>query len=537
MSAVIYEPLEEYDCKYRSLHLENIQAFFDDLVARSGVDAEKNRETVRLYIQYKENSSKIRRKLNWFRFLRVIMIITILLIPVVIWKVTPIIRNLRGEFQHAEQKASELLAEATEQMRPLNSLFTADDAVNLIEKTIPMLSFEPLFLAEHEENMRINYDFDVMNQINQSTIDVLAGHYNENPFLFENRFVQTMGTAVYRGYKTIHWTETYVDSQGRRRSRTRSQTLQATVTKPKPYYNTQVLLHYCTQGGPDLTFTRDATHLDQKSEKEIKRYVKRGEKKLKKKTDKAIQKSGNFMTMSNSEFEVLFDAIDRNNEVQFRTLFTPLAQTNMVSLILSKLGFGDDFNFIKAKRTNTIITNHSQGRTLNLRPDHYISYSFDEIKNNFVQKNEFFFKAVYFDFAPLWAIPMYQERPVHSLKPIPDYTRLYSYKECESLANCVDHQYVVHPGSKTPAIIKTSLVRCDQKREETCITAYSFDITPRIDFVAVYGGDGRFHQVPVEWDEYIPLEAQHYFYISDEEAARNQNVIARQNGLCIYNIN
>ena len=131
--------------------------------------------------------------------------------------------------------------------------------------------------------------------------------------------------------------------------------------------------------------------------------------------------------MSNTDFEVLFDALDRTNEVQFRTLFTHLAQTNMVALILSKLGYGDDFNFIKQKRMNKIISTHSQGRPINISARSYPSYSFDIIKDNFITKNTDFFKAVYFDFAPLWAIPIYQERPMHSLQPIPEYSQKYSY--------------------------------------------------------------------------------------------------------------
>ena len=151
-----------------------------------------------------------------------------------------------------------------------------------------------------------------------------------------------------------------------------------------------------------------------KSEKEIDRYVKKGEKKLKRKTDQAIKQNKDFMSMSNSDFEVLFDALDRTNEVQFRTLFTPLAQTNMVDIIRSRSGYGDDFNFIKQNRTNRILSQHSQGRAINLLPSVYFSYSFDIIKENFISRNADYFKAVYFDFAPLWAIPIYQERPVHS---------------------------------------------------------------------------------------------------------------------------
>lgn len=40
--------------------------------------------------------------------------------------------------------------------------------------------------------------------------------------------------------------------------------------------------------------------------------------------------------LANDEFEVLFRALNRNNEVQFRLLFTPLAQQNMIDLLLDK---------------------------------------------------------------------------------------------------------------------------------------------------------------------------------------------------------
>lgn len=535
MNSVIYNPLEEFDSKYREKHSENTNKFFDELVKQSGIDIELNRETVRQYNEYKENLVKLKRKLNWWLFLRVLMCITILLIPLVIMKTNPKIKDLRTEIEEADKRAEELLAEAGSQMLPLNKLFTDRDALNLIESTIPLITFDKCFSVKQEADMKINYDFCEYNEDEQSTLDVLAGNYNENPFLFENKVIHTMGTATYHGYKTIRWTETYRDVNGKLRTRTRSQTLHATVTKPKPYYHTQVVLNYCSQGGPELSFSRDASHLEQKSEKEIERIVKRGEKKLKKKTDKAIKQNRDFMSMSNSDFEVLFDALDRTNEVQFRTLFTPLAQTNMVALILSKLGYGDDFNFIKTNRTNRIISKHSQGRAINILAGSYISYSYDIVKENFISKNTEFFKAVYFDFAPLLAIPIYQERPVHSLKPIPNYDQLYSLKESEVLANAMDRRFVVHPSTKTQAILKSSFVSSKDNIDETCITAYSYDIAKRVDIVSMRGGDGYYHDVPVEWDEYLPLEEHTNFYISTNEIAENKSVIARRNGLCIFN--
>ena len=118
-----------------------------------------------------------------------------------------------------DKKADELLRQAYEQMAPLNDLFTDEDALNLIHDTIPMLSFDSCFSAEKEEDMKVNYDFDLSDE-EQSTIDVLAGDYNENPFLFENRVIHRMGEETYHGYETIHWTETYRDSSGKLCTRT-----------------------------------------------------------------------------------------------------------------------------------------------------------------------------------------------------------------------------------------------------------------------------------------------------------------------------
>ena len=534
MNSMIYNPQEEYDNKFRALHRDNTNKFFEAQVQRSGVSIDENRRTVEQYHALVASLQKLKKKLFWWKFLRVILCITLILIPLVILKITPKIRTLRSEIEQIGKKSEELLALAYSQMEPLNALFTDRDALQIMESTVPMLSFAPCFSVEQEQNMRVNYDFDDSSNTEQSTVDVLAGSYCENPFLFEQRVIHKMGIETYHGSKTIYWTETYRGSDGKTHTRTRSQTLYASVTKPKPFYHSQVLLNYCAQGGPDLSFTRDATNLDEKSEKEIDKYVKKGEKKLKKMTDKALKENKDFISMSNSDFEVLFDALDRTDEVQFRTLFTPLAQTNMVDLIRSKTGYGDDFHFIKQKRTNRIITEHSQGRAVNLRPSAYASYDFAIIKESFISQNIKFFKDVYFDFAPLWAIPIYQERPVHSLHPIPDYEQKYSYKECEALANRIEKQFVVHPQTKTQAILKTDFIKNQNGIEEIAVSAFSYDIIPRLDVIPVLGGDGRMHGVPVPWDDYIPLEAQNNFFIATQETLQGRDVLAQRNDLYIF---
>ena len=534
MDHIIFNPVESYHTQLQKLHAGNTDAFFQELVQRSGINIEENRQTVQQYEQCLTAFGTLKKKRNLLRFLRVLMCITVLLIPVVIFKLTPKIRALKEEMDTLDARAKELLELANRQMSPLNALFTDKDALRIIESVLPLIRFEPYLSAEQEQDMKLNYDFCDNSDNERSTLDVLSGRYNDNPFVFENRLIHTMGTEVYHGYKTISWTETYRDSNGKLQTRTRTETLHATVTKPKPFYNTQVVLHYGAQGAPELSFSRDATHLDRKSERALERYVSRGEKKLKRKADRALKKNEDFVSMSNTEFEVLFDALDRTDEVQFRSLFTPLAQTNMVELITSDVGYGDDFDFIKRRRMNHISSTHSQNRHLILTPDLYTSYSYDVIQANFTTQNTDFFKAVYFDLAPILAIPAYQERPVHSLMPVPDHTQMYSYKECEALANAVPASLVVHPNTKTSAIIKSAYLSSQGKTDQAQISAFSYDIEGRVDYVSMLGGDGRYHSVAVPWDEYLPLMAHNTFCFADIETAAGHEVVASRNGLCIF---
>ncbi len=535
MEELIFEPEQDFNTKYCPRHMALTERFLDDLTIRSGIDIEENRHTVKQYHLFQDNLKKLKRKLNWFRVLRVFLCITVIFIPLVFWKVTPIIQALREDVHNADKKVSELYAQALAQMEPLNRLFTDRDCLHLITSTIPMLTFEDCFHAKQEADMQINYDFSPVGNREQSTTDLLAGHFHGNPFLFENRVIHTMGTETYHGSKTIHWTETYRDSDGHLQTRSRSETLHASVTKPKPFYTAQIVLNYCAQGGPELCFSRDATHLEQKSDKQIERYVKSGEKRIKKLADKAIADNLDFTSMANSDFEVLFDALDRNNEVQFRTLFTPLAQINMVKLLLSKNGFGDDFHFIKRKRTNLIISGHSQSRPIQINAGCYRSFSYDITRDRFLSLNQEYFKQVYFDFAPLWAIPVYQEQPVQSLKPIPALSQHYALKENEALANSIDTSHLVHPSTKTQAILKSQLIRSDDTGDTTRITAYSYDIHKRVDVVSVHGGDGYFHDVEVPWDEYIPLEESNLFRISEQPQA-GQTPLGQRNKLYISKI-
>ncbi len=539
MDELMYEPLKYYESAAHEKHAKCSMEYFDELVAKSGMDVEENHKTVKAYRDELANIDKLSSRLSKFSGLRVFLIlasiagiiaaimgivqltdgnvwpagILMLLIGIAVaavciyfWfaKVNPIIKDANAVLEAQKQKAADLLAQAEAQMASLNSLFDDTDTYKVFEKTIPEFKFNTAFSPKHEDLLASQNDFVNVMDIESSVVNTLAGSFCGNPFLYYRYNQHEMGTQDYQGSLYIEWTETYRDSDGNLRTRDCSQTLYATVTKPKPYYYVCTNLAYGCQAAPDLNFTRTPTHCETLSEKELKKKIAKGEKELQKKARKATKEGGNFQEMANSEFEVLYGAEDRDNEVQFRLMFTPLAQRNTVSLLRNTVGYGDDFHVVKRRRCTTISSEHSQNWNMNTTAEHYKSYDLETARTNFLNFNHEFFRSVYFDFAPLMSVPAYLDSPVPSMED-PKYDRNYTDYEHEALANGIGQAAFSADGTITDTILKTSFISREDDVDIVQVDAYSYTGEERIDYVPVLGGDKRYHNVPVHWIEYIPL--------------------------------
>ena len=351
MDDLLLEPLKYYEKVGKEEHKQNTEDFFENLLKESGVDADQNRETVKAYNKEKALANdarsviRKRRTLRGFTILAMI-ICGILLIAgisnisegvdiglailflvlglagiiggifLLIKKINPAIRSANDILQEHLAKADALLAEAESQMAPLNALFDNTDTFKIIEKTIPDFKFDDRYSVEQEEYFITKHDFLDFNNGESSILDTLSGRFAGNPFLFCNKLVHEMGSQTYHGSLVITWTETYYDSKGNRCTRTRSQTLHASVVKPKPNFYEYQYLYYGNQAAPDLTFSRDPQHSEKLNEKELDRRVKKGEKELKKRAEKSIKTGGTFQEMANSQFDVLFGAVCKGNNNQ-----------------------------------------------------------------------------------------------------------------------------------------------------------------------------------------------------------------------------
>ena len=566
---LLLEPLKAYNMLYRQKFKDEAEAVFEELRERSGLDVEANRETIKklrkLEAELKtleKKKSKQRRNKGFaifgiiFSWVICPIIIVLCALPkpvipipaaipsaiaalavgiVLIIVIKKILNKRIGQINDEIAKkmalANEARAEAERQMAPLNALYDWNLAALVVTRVIPTLQMDRLFDRSKHGLLVDKYGLDGTSNPDISTLYVQSGSILGNPFLIQRAKVHRIIDMTYTGTLTISWTETHTDSKGNSYTVTRTQTLTASVTHEAPEYTYKTRLIYGNPAAPDLKFSRKPQKMTGKSEKEIYKFVRKQEKELAELAQKSISRGGNFTPLQNSEFEALFHAWNRNHEQQFRLLFTPLAQQNEVDLVTKEDGFGDDFIFEKTNMINEISSKHSQVIDYSGDPTDYIDYEYDEAKRKFVNYVCVFAKGFYFDMAPLLAIPLYQQ--TKSLEYIygKDCPENYSYYEHEVMANSFNSQTFAHEDTTTDVILKTTHLRKDGKADKLLVHASSYRGEPRITYVPKLGGDGRWHDVPVHWIEYIPVEKDTMMEVADTNASRfDFNNKIRNNG-------
>lgn len=538
MNDLLIEPLKYYNSVLKDNQNKNAEVFFDELVVKSNIDVEENRQTVKKYKAKQKEVENITKELNKYKTYRVLMIIALIcdigyavyyiynqynynqsqpnylvlsscvllliLFLVLIFKfLNPKIKNIDEIKRKLESEAQRIKDECYRQMEPLNALYDSDDTRLILLKTFPDISMDKYFNMKRFEYLKNKYGLGDNDDIDSSSLKILTGDILGNPYVIVKELSHVLSDYTYTGSLTIYW-ETYsYDDKGNRIVEHHSQTLHASVTKPKPYYSENMTLIYGNEAAEHLSFSRKAGHIEKRSDKEIERIVKRGAKAINKKAQ-AINSNVGFTPLGNDEFDVLFNATDRDNETEFRLLFTPLAQKNMLDL-LKNSPYGDDFSFKKRKKINYISSAHSHVWDTDTSNKRFYNFDIDDAKKNFILFQNEYFKHFYFELAPLLSIPLYQQHKPSEYIYKHDYVRNYTSYQTEVMANLIGENKFCHPLTKTRSIIKTTYNNKNGLTDNVSVKAYSYDTKNHTSYISVYGNDGHYHDVPVEWVEYIPL--------------------------------
>lgn len=537
----ILEPRKMYFGKIKQEVVDASTKYFDDLVKTANVNEDENDVLTKKYEKNIKNREQKQKKLNASKGIRTLFIILVIVglicfgvgmyfaivpqnLPIGLSLLIPgiavailfftliftysnkLIKHNQKLFNEAKKEEEQSFNEVKNNIAPLIARFDETIPTKIIRSSVPLIQIDDYFDIEKFEYMNEKYGFMDNEDQNSSTTFVMSGSIVGNPFLLLRNLNKTMYDKLYTGSIVISWSETVSDGKGGTRTVMRTQTLTASVRKPAPRYDYYTHLVYANDAAPKLSFSRKPSGVTPDDEKAIEKFVEKKAEEIRSYADKALKQGKKFTPFTNEKFEALFGGTDRDNEVEFRLLFTPLAQQNLIDLITHKEPFGDDFTIIKRKCLNYLSSNHSQQFDISGDPTNYIHYNVKESRKKFVEYISNYFKGLYFDLAPLISIPLYQQNKPFEYIYKKDYGRNYTSYDEEALVNHFDQSLFLHPASRTHAILKIVDAYRQGKTDQVTVRAHSYRTEPRVDYIPVLGGDGRTHAVPVHWDEYIPLE-------------------------------
>jgi len=541
----VYEPLARYRDEFCQKFATLVREKFKELTSKAGVDVEANRALVKVIkaLQAKADSADFKATcFGWLIALSIVGALVALGVAVFtndydpktscwcivgfiagavfcLWMIS-LYRNASKLADKLKEQISRKKFAAWQQMNPLNQLYTWDITVKLIEATVPRLEFDPYFAADRLASLYDQYGWSDSFNREKSMIYAQSGVINGNPFVFGHYLDMEWDGKKYEGTKEISWTEWEMDEKGRERLVRRHETLHAYVIKPIPVYSEHKFLVYGNDAAPKLSFSREPSGLTGTEDDLFSAIRKKWRLSRLKAFSRNLDDASNFTLMSNHEFETWFHAKDRDNEVEFRVLFTPVAQTQMLNLMKdTEVGYGDDFTFLKNKKINLLTSSHLDAATLDTNPLKFHNWDYDAAAEFFISFNERYFKDVYFSLAPLLSIPIYQQTRTHEdiwkgvVGNVPS-----SFWEHEAIANFYGAINFTHPSCVTRNILKTRVLSREDGVSTIEVTAYGYRGVERVHHESVYGSDGNWHDVPVPWTEYLPVQNKRTMYICEGDA-------------------
>ena len=539
-------PVKEYGGKYRALHQQHTEETFEELLRRAKIDAAANAALNKTIRKLQRNLEALGAALGKLRFFRGLLIFTaaagigsgvwvllqfvfpdffkemrlpvewgscgaaagVIALLLVFKLLNPRIRRSSDLFAKTQELCDSKISEAWRQMAPLNRLFRWDTIAGIVMKTLPIVTVDKFFSDGRMEQLCRQFSWNPGSRENESVLCCQSGALNGNPWVMAEVLRQEWETVTYTGSLQISWEErvTYTDSDGRRQTRweTRYETLTASVDEPAPVYQRRKFMVYGNEAAPDLHFSRSPNSLSDAGQGFFGRFRMRSA--IKALEAKSRDLDDPFVIMDNRPFDACFNATDRDNEQQFRLLFTPLAQQEMLTLLRDrKFGFGDDFTFLKDRMINILFSDHLDDTDLSGDPGRFRSYDLESLKENFFSYSENFFRSFYFTIAPLLCIPLYQQhrnfRDIYAGVLDSEGVSFYEY---ESLVNAMTQAEFAPEDAATQLILKTEGEKAGGTAEMVRVTAHAFACEERLTYISKRGGDGEWHDVPVYWKEYLP---------------------------------
>jgi hypothetical protein len=265
-----------------------------------------------------------------------------------------------------------------------------------------------------------------------SVYQCVSGRAFTHPFLLLKHKQCEKYTATYMMSQSFPYTTTRRDSQGRMTTVTMYETLTAYQYRDAYRYNYGSTALFLT--GDEATTLKFNNLPPLKHQHDVNKFYKQH------------MKQGMYPNV-NVDFDINFPCV-RDNDAQFRLLFTPLAQKEIVNLVKAH-----DYTYTVAKDhdLNMVTSRFGDDLSTAFNAEMLHQYDFQVLKQTFHDFVFNFFKNTYYALAPLLCIPLYQQ--FNYSKYINDADTGVSDVEVEALLNHVPTAMINHPESDTDNLI------------------------------------------------------------------------------------
>jgi hypothetical protein len=164
---------------------------------------------------------------------------------------------------------------------------------------------------------------------------------------------------------------------------------------------------------------------------------------------KEYKKDGMYPNV-NIDFDINFPCV-RSNDAEFRLLFTPLAQKEIINLVVAQR---HAYTVNKSKNINIALSHFANELSTAFDSSLLVQYDFEVLKQVFHDFTFNFFKNIYFALAPFLCIPLYQQFGYQ--KHLNDIKSGISNLEVETFINHIDPHLINHPESDTDNLIRVT---------------------------------------------------------------------------------
>ena len=478
---------------------------FSNLLVKNKIDIQKNKELSNKYYTYVKKNNTLASNIKFIKVIRWFLII-FFIFP--FFLLTKKVQKKQASLDNALKQQKKLETQLIEQLSSTKSYLSTYFAYKeIIEKywhDIKLNLFIPI-----EQYSIFNDNIDMLiprsnnNQIlleNSCVTKLVNGTLFGHPFCLYSYKHQTMYMKIYTGFTAVKYS--YRDNDGK--SHIGTDIVTASIEKPAPRWISQNNFVYFVSKPYELCFTNNV------SKHEFKTHVNK-----------------EFRQLENSKFNKMFFT-KRNNEMQYRMLFTPLAQEQYVNLLHNL-----SFTITKEKSVVSVKINNLPF----ILPIKYKnSYDVEQWQTNYLNCLNDFLKTLSTYTLPVSCLPILKD---FAFVYPPNKTTKFCYFQV------TNNMAYLYEQTNMYAQYETDVIFIPIDNEQIKIDNYYFNITKvlvkhfllvnRIDYVPKYS----FHAhktvvVPVHWIEYIPkTKIEFMLHTSLKENYTKQEFVFN-NSLFIY---